>query len=248
MDSYDIINFILFTIIIALIIHIILKNVVSHKNDNIVPLRFFETPNNTPNINNNTIPATNDIIINNTISANNDNDTYTTKIKEVSQNETTALNNDNKFICSDDKYTDDFFNEYVFYGRNKVDKTISSNKEKINYRDNYFNFRDNINTMPNQNNDAVDMINDMVLAENEGNNINNNKPIKDIYDSLTKKDFFFEEINKNIQSFHETIGTGGQQNTLNVYTYKNDTVSNGCEYFNGVYPNSDNANEELLSL
>ena len=35
---------------------------------------------------------------------------------------------------------------------------------------------------------------------------------------------------------------------INLYTYKDDTVSNGQEYFNGVYANNRNTNEELLNL
>jgi hypothetical protein len=295
MNNYDIINFILLTIILALIIHIVLKNTYFNKKNiqttsNNLPLKIIEVPNNVSNTNSNVSNTNNNISnTNNNVSEDN---TYTNRIKEISVKQNTSddianinvsnkedmkypdenkdfellvgnttWNNqyDNGIISSEDKYTDDFFNEYVFYGRNRVKKSNLSNKEKINYRDNYFNFRDNVWTMPNHDNDGIDAINDMTLANSEGHmNIGQNKSIKDIYDSLTQRNFFFEqELNNNgkgcgetnnLGSFYETIGTGGQNNNVNLYTYKDDTVSNGNEYFNGVYANNNNSNEEPFSF
>lgn len=282
MNNYDILNFILLTIILALIIHIVLKNTYSNKKKiNNLPFKINEIPN-IPinNMNDNSINNMNDNLINSI----NDN-TYTTKIKEIMNTsetshsyENTQLDEnitqpdkkitqsdentdfellvgnttwntqfDNGIITTEDKQTDDFFNEYVFFGRTRIDKSNLSDKLKVNYRDNYFNFRDNIWTMPNHDNDGIDKINDITLAENEGQmNVNQNKSIKDIYDSLTTQKFPSGEMN-NINSFYDTIGTGGQNSSVNLYTYNDDNVSNGHEYFNGVYANN-NSNDELFNL
>ena len=240
---YDIINFILLTIIVALIIHIILKNIGFNKNTN----DFYTTQNYQPinedamYINNssynkikndddeiktnddkivlddNTQTNTNTLLNDNILFNDNSTELNDNKIElnektelddskiELDNNEqldenpefellvgnTTWQNQyDNGIISANDKYTDDFFNEYVFYGRNSIGKSNLSKKGKLNYRDNYYSFRDNVWTMPNHDNDAVDIINDITLAENEGQlNVNQNKSIKDVYDSMTQKNY-----------------------------------------------------------
>jgi hypothetical protein len=301
MNNYNIINFILLTIILALIIHIVLKNMYSKKNNQNKTQQIINTSETFPfkvSIVSNKIDDTLPFKVSMVSNKVDDTQTDTSKINELSiktpildnnNNEespkyqyptentdfellvgNTTWNNhfDNGIISSEDKHTDDFFNEYVFNGRNRVSSSNLSDKEKDNYRNNYFNFRDNTWTMPNHDNDGVDAVNDMRLAEVEGQmNLYQNNTIKDIYDSLTsrKDNFFFksqintenfnEEATQNLfnsetqlNSFYDKIGTGGQCNTADIFTYENDYVSNGNEYFNGVYANDKQSNESPMNL
>jgi hypothetical protein len=134
-----------------------------------------------------------------------DNNQYSTEIRSIasSKKSSDSLDSSNSDSCfaktaatineliPGDKYENQFFDEYVFNGRNKYVTVKFTDQEKTDFVNNYFSFRDHVWDSSREL-DPVDEMNQQYLVENELNNdgtcgerLNTNKSIKDIFDSLT---------------------------------------------------------------
>jgi len=281
MNNYDIINFILLALILAITIHIILKNINIHhkktiKGNNIVSNLALNQPNQLSQSNELIQPIVNMIQnnpqINDVNTQLNSDNKY---LEEINKYTTSVVNNpvipvsdnneynlvdgsnmswdkqytriDSGDIESSDNLLDDFFKEYVLYGRNKVTKAKLSEEEKKIYTKNYFNFRDKVWDSPNQYDNVVDNLAQIKLAQNEEHrNIVNDTSIKHLFDNLTvgnkKIDNDCEPARHNTGVNHAQVydNIGFANNMLNKDMFVNDDeyIMNGQIYSNDVYNNN----------
>ena len=254
MDLTDIIGMILIALIIAISMHMVLKRISTNnrKNKLIQPIQpvnsNYYTNNNNNNINNNnnnnnisvsvpTLPINNNnnsdsngkTIIQNTFHES-DNDVDLTFIQDVTDKNIIDFNAIDK---NNNNKINNFFEEYLYNGRNKYHDVNNINENDINsFKDNYFNFKDSIWQQGDNNMEQLNKVNMLhELSNLAGSNMDiNGMKIKDIYDKIT--------AGPNVDPMYKQLDHFVDEN--NVRIYNNEIVSNGGEYFDGVYGYNDN--------
>lgn len=248
MSYVDIINFILIVVIVAFVLNIVIRKLT--KQSIHTQLNLQVDTNNTNNTNN-------PIKIN--LVTEKDRQDYLGRLDNSSSDDldSTIYSASSNSTCKDiradmlipsNKQTDQFFDEYVFNGRNKLQPGTMSDSQMNDFKDNYFEFRDRV-WNPSHGQDVVDEINQQSLLEIENNVANNsNMKIKDIFDSLTNNKINNPKIDTiTRETFYTQKGSNGQFAINDIHQYENENIMNGGQYYDQVCGN-DQLNEQPLYL
>lgn len=246
MSYVDIINFILIVVIVAFVLNIVIRKLTKQSIQKQLNLQ-----DNTNNINNPIqINLATDKDRLDYLDSSDDLDSmiYSSEISSASKSNSTCKNIRSDMLIPSDKQTDQFVDEYVYNGRNKLQSCKMSDSQMDDFKDNYFEFRDRVwNSSHGQ--DVVDEMNQQYLLENENNvNVNPDMKIKDIYDSLTSNKINNPKIDTiTRETFYTKNGSNGQFAVNDIHLYDNENIMNGGQYYDQVYGN-DQLNEQPLFL
>jgi hypothetical protein len=147
-----------------------------------------------------------------------------------------------KNVAKIDDYNYATFEPNDYHTTKNFEEIIEEDNSLINtiydsiedYQNEFFNFRNKVfNTSHTF--DNIDNMNQRIMAENRGENGNNGKTIKDVYDSLFDKNILDQNIDEITQLPQYKLEThNGTCFTDDHWLYENDDVNNGGKFMDNV--------------